>query len=73
MPIEIEYCEQWNYLPEADRVSAEIKSATGEDVILVGGSGGIFEIRQNGNVIWKKERSGSFPADGEAAALISNT
>jgi len=54
-------------------VSAEIKSATGENVTLVGGSGGIFEIRQNGNVIWKKERGGSFPADGEGAALFSNT
>ncbi|MBT7960221.1 MAG: hypothetical protein HN759_12915 [Akkermansiaceae bacterium] len=54
-------------------MSAEIKLATGEDVTLVGGSGGIFEIRQNGNVVWKKERGGAFPADGEGAALFSNT
>ncbi len=36
----------------------------------MGGSGGIFEIRQDGNVIWKKERSGHFPLPGEASALF---
>jgi predicted Rdx family selenoprotein len=51
-------------------VSAEIQKATGEKVILVGGGGGIFEIRQDGEVIWKKERSGHFPVDGEAAGLF---
>lgn len=71
MAIEIEYCEQWNYRPEADRVSAEIKDATGAEVLLVGGGGGIFEIRHDGNLLWKKERGGSFPAEGEAAALFS--
>ena len=35
MAIEIEYCEQWNYRPEADRVSAEIEKITGHKVILV--------------------------------------
>ena len=70
MAIEIEYCEQWNYRPEADRVSAEIKSATGQDVTLVGGGGGIFEIRKEGESLWKKERGGEFPAEGEASALF---
>ncbi len=51
-------------------MSAEIKSATGEDVTLIGG-GGIFEIRQDGNILWKKERGGPFPADGEGAALFT--
>jgi len=70
MAIEIEYCEQWNYRPEADRVSAEIEKITGQKVTLVGGSGGIFEIRQDSKVIWKKERSGHFPLPGEAGALF---
>ena len=51
-------------------MSAEIEKATGEKVTLVGGGGGIFEIRRDGGVIWKKERSGHFPADGEAAKLF---
>ena len=71
MAIEIEYCEQWNYRPEADRVSAEITESTGSNVMLVGGGGGIFEIRQDGKLLWKKERGGTFPTDGEAPALFS--
>ena len=51
-------------------MSAEIEETSGEKVTLVGGSGGIFEIRQDGDVIWKKERSGHFPLPGEAAALF---
>ena len=51
-------------------MSAEIEKITGQKVILVGGSGGIFEIRQDSNVIWNKERSGHFPLPGEASALF---
>lgn len=51
-------------------MSAEIKQTTGEAVTLIGGGGGIFEIRQNGTLLWKKERGGSFPLPGEASALF---
>lgn len=60
----------WNYKPEADRVSAEIKQSTGKDVELIAGGGGIFEIRQDSEIIWQKQRSGHFPKDGEAAKLF---
>jgi len=50
-------------------VSVEIKQATGIEATLVGGSGGIFEIRKDGEILWKKERGGSFPAEGEAAKI----
>ena len=51
-------------------MSAEIKKATGIEATLVGGSGGIFEIRQDREILWKKERGGSFPAPGEAADIF---
>lgn len=51
-------------------MSAEITEKTGEQVQLVAGGGGIFEIRRDGEIIWKKERSGHFPEPGEAAALF---
>jgi predicted Rdx family selenoprotein len=51
-------------------VSAEIKTVTDEDITLIPGAGGIFEIRQNGNLLFKKERTGGFPTEGEAAALF---
>lgn len=51
-------------------MSAEIEKAAGLRATLVAGGGGIFEIRRDGEVIWKKERSGHFPLPGEAAALF---
>lgn len=51
-------------------MSAEIQEATGQEVNLIGGGGGIFEIRKDGELLWKKERGGAFPADGEGAALF---
>ena len=51
-------------------MSAEIEEASGEKVNLVAGGGGIFEIRRDGEVLWKKQRSGHFPEPGEAAALF---
>ena len=52
-------------------MSAEIKATTGIESELVAGGGGIFEIRQDGELIWKKQHSGHFPAEGEAADLFS--
>lgn len=52
-------------------MSAEIEEAVGGKVRLVGGDGGIFEIRRDGEVLWAKKRGGPFPATGEAAALFS--
>lgn len=52
-------------------MSAEIKKATGREVRLVGGGGGIFEIRENGEVLWEKVKSGVFPGEGEAASLFA--
>lgn len=52
-------------------MSAEIKAATGEDATLVGGRGGIFEIRRDGEVLYSKASTGRFPNPGEAAALFT--
>lgn len=51
-------------------MSAEIKAATGIESNLVAGGGGIFEIRKDDELIWKKQRSGHFPEVGEAAKLF---
>lgn len=53
-------------------MSAEIKTVTAEEITLTPGAGGIFEIRQGGKILFKKERSGHFPVKGEAAALFSD-
>jgi predicted Rdx family selenoprotein len=52
-------------------VAAEIKEATGVEVKLIAGGGGIYEVRRDGEVLWKKTQSGVFPKPGEAAALFA--
>ncbi len=52
-------------------MSAEIKEATGIEVKLISGGGGVFEVRRDGELLWKKTESGVFPKPGEAAALFA--
>lgn len=52
-------------------MSAEIKTVTSEEITLVPGQAGVFEIRKDGDVLYKKVRTGGFPIEGEAAALFS--
>lgn len=52
-------------------MSAEIAQVVDDEVTLVGGGGGIFEIRRDGEVLWTKGRLGGFPRPGEAAALFT--
>lgn len=52
-------------------MSAEIKQVTDVEITLIEGGGGIFEIRQDDKLLWKKTQSGVFPAEGEAAALFN--
>ena len=51
-------------------MSAELVKLEGISVRLVGGSGGVFEVRQDGAAIWSKVRGGSFPEEGEISALL---
>ena len=71
MDIEITYCMAWNYQADADRVSAEIKQATGIESTLVPGSGGIFDIKVDGSLIFSKHETARFPNQGEVAQLLS--
>ncbi|GAB4344674.1 MAG: hypothetical protein Kow0089_21380 [Desulfobulbaceae bacterium] len=42
----------------------------GVDVRLIAGSGGVFEVRMNGRLIFSKKQSGRFPEDGEIVRLV---
>ncbi len=45
-------------------MAQEILSTFGEDVggvTLVPGTGGIFEVRVDDNIVWERQRDGGFP------------
>ena len=71
MNISIEYCVQWNYLPRASSLEAELKSKFPRvETKLISSGGGVYEIILDGELIFSKKTLGRFPDDGEVAALI---
>ena len=64
MEIHIEFCIKWNYGPEFDRVSKEIKKIN-SSVIIKGNENpprsGSFEVTINGKLIYSKFKSKNFP------------
>jgi len=70
--IEITYCAEWNYLPEADRVLAEIKDRfPGIEIMKVASGGGVFDVCHGGVIVFSKGRVNRFPHPGECARLIA--
>ena len=65
----ITYCVIWNYLPDSERASAELRSK-GLDVELVKGSNGIFDVEIDVKLVYSKRNPGRFPNRGELLTLI---
>jgi len=40
-------------------------------VELIGGSGGIFDVRVDGRLIFSKKETGRFPENGEISGMFS--
>ncbi|MEK6550296.1 MAG: SelT/SelW/SelH family protein [Pseudomonadota bacterium] len=71
--VEIEYCTQCHFVLRAGWFAQELLSTFGDDlgaVALVPGSGGIFEVRLNGEVLWNKKAAGRYPEPKEIKQLI---
>ena len=68
MKIFIEYCEKWNYHPEFDRVSKEIKKYN-PNATIVGNASlprtGSFEVTIDEKLIYSKFKTNSFPTNSE--------
>ena len=62
--VEIEYCTQCRWLLRAGWTAQELlttfQAELGE-VALVPGTGGIFEVRVGGEVVWSRAAEGRFP------------
>ena len=71
--VEIEYCSQSRFILRASWFAQELLTTFADElgeVALVPGTGGIFEVRLNGERLWSKKEAGRFPEPKEIKQLI---
>jgi len=71
--VEIEYCSQCRFILRASWMAQELLMTFGEElreVALIPGSGGIFEIRLDGEKLWNKKEAGRYPEPKEIKQLV---
>lgn len=71
--LDIEYCTQCRWLLRAAWMAQELLTTFESDIArvsLVPGSGGIFEVRLNGEVIFSRKEAGRFPESKELKQLV---
>jgi len=54
-------------------LAAELRSGLGVEPRLIEGSGGIFDVRVNGKLVYSKDETGRFPRPGEVLERIKKT
>ena len=62
--IEIEFCTQCRWLLRAGWTAQELLTTFQDEigeVALIPGTGGVFEVRVGGRMIWSREGEGGFP------------
>ncbi|HYN87463.1 MAG TPA: SelT/SelW/SelH family protein [Ardenticatenaceae bacterium] len=71
--IEIEYCRQCRWLLRAAWMAQELLTTFDADlgeVALVPGTGGVFEVRVDGETVWSRREQGRFPEIKELKQLV---
>jgi selenoprotein W-related protein len=71
--IEIHYCRQCRWLLRAAWMAQELMLTFEEDlaeVALRPGTGGIFEVRLDGEILWSRKEKGRFPEIRELKQLV---
>jgi selenoprotein W-related protein len=71
--LEIEYCTQCRWLLRAAWIAQELLTTFDGDIkalTLIPGTGGTFEVRLNGQVIFNRKTEGRFPEAKELKKLI---
>ena len=75
MNIHIEFCIQWNYGPEFDRVSKDIKTLFPNTTIEGNKNlprSGAFEITLNGELVYSKFQTNTFPTKEDIKTLLND-
>ncbi|MGH8548329.1 MAG: SelT/SelW/SelH family protein [Methylococcales bacterium] len=71
--VEIIYCSQCRWLLRAAWMAQELLSTFDQEITaltLKPGTGGIFEIRVNGHLVWSRKTEGRFPEITELKQLV---
>jgi selenoprotein W-related protein len=71
--VEIRYCTQCRWLLRAAWLAQELLTTFEQDlgeVALVPGTGGIFEVTLDGEVIFSRKQEGRFPESKELKQLV---
>jgi len=71
--VEIRYCTQCRWLLRATWMAQELLTTFDQEIeqlSLRPGSGGIFEVIANGEIIWSRKDAGRFPEITELKQLV---
>jgi selenoprotein W-related protein len=71
--VEIEYCTQCRWLLRAAWLAQELLTTFASDIgelALVPGTGGVLEIRVDGQLVWSRAERGAFPEIKELKQLV---
>jgi selenoprotein W-related protein len=71
--VEIEYCTQCRWLLRAGWTAQELLTtfpAELGEVALVPGSGGVFDVRVDGDTVWSRAEEGGFPDLPELKRMV---
>jgi selenoprotein W-related protein len=71
--IEIRYCRQCRWLLRAAWMAQELLATFEEElggVLLVPGTGGVFELRIGDSLLWSRKDAGRFPEIAELKQLV---
>ena len=71
--VEIEYCSQCRFILRAGWMAQELLMTFGDDlgsVALVPGTGGVFEVRLDGETLFSRRDQGRLPESKELKQLI---
>lgn len=71
--VEIQYCTQCRWLLRAAWMAQELLTTFEQElgeVALAPGTGGIFEVRLDGEIIFSRKQEGRFPESKELKQLV---
>lgn len=71
--ISFTYCTQCNWMLRTAWMAQELLSSFGQDlgsVTLVPGTGGIFEVTVDGELVWERKRDGGFPDSKQLKQIV---